>query len=722
MRGNSRSGTILVGAVAAVTLWAMAAPPSGAVAGTKRVVDRVSANGEGIPATGGHSFGALGFSADGRFVVFRSDATNLVPNDTNNTTDVFVRDRSTGGSERVNVASDGAQANAYSDYGHISADGRFVVFRSSATNLVSGDTNGVDDVFVRDRQTGTTSRVSLSSAGDPANGASLAPKISADGRFVVFQSAATNLVSGDTNGRVDIFLRDRQTATTERISIRSTGEQAAGGDSIDPWVSGDGRAIVFTSTADNLVVGDTNGVADVFLRDRGLGTTDRVSISLFAQQATGPSGTAQITPDGRFVIFQSAAPNLVSGDSNNASDIFLRDRFSGAFERVSVNSDGVAGNGQSFNAAVSADGNVVAFMSEATNLVPSIPFVTNAIYRRDRRTGKTERVSASSTTEAPNNLNNFCALSDDGRFVAFASFATNLVPFDTNGVSDIFVVAIVAVPATRQALHNPATSQWAVLGDDNAASTVAFGAAGDVPVPADYLGTGRAQVAVYRPSTGQWFIRSEAGTVLGPIDFGVGAIPVPGDYLGTGRAQLAVFSPNQGAWVVRMAPEGLGLANNVGQVAFTIIGQAGDIPVPGDYMGLGKLQQTVFRPSTREWFIQDPRVSTPFRIIFGDLGDIPVPGDYLGLGRPSVAVYRPSTGEWLVRQDNGQTTRFQPTIAVAGAIPVPGDYQGQGRDQLGLYLPSTGQWVITVSSIANALIPFGSAGAQPVPAPFGPKF
>src|SRR5262249_22216540 len=226
-------------------------------------------------------------STDGRFVAFGSDATNLVPNDTNTSPsrgcatpgcaeDIFVRDRQTGLTERVSVASDGTQADEESFSPAISADGRFVAFGSIASNLARADTNRFTDVFVHDRQTGLTERVSIASDGSQGNGFSGLPAISADGRYVAFVSDATDLVPGDTNGFADVFVRDRQTGTTERISVASGGTQANNysgpGDHLA--ISSDGRFVAFSSRATNLVTSDLNGSQDVFVRDRVIGVTE----------------------------------------------------------------------------------------------------------------------------------------------------------------------------------------------------------------------------------------------------------------------------------------------------------------------------------------------------------------------------------------------------------------------------------------------------------------
>ena len=240
------------------------------VVGAVGTTTRVSVDSDGLEVDGASFRPAV--SADGRYVAFASSATNLVPGDTNGRDDVFVHDRQTRQTTRVSVASNGTQASADSGLPALSADGRYVAFASVATTLVPGDTNGVGDIFVHDRQTRQTTRVSLRSNGAQANGSSGNPSLSANGRFVAFSSYATNLVSGDTNSQVDVFVHDRQTRRTTRVSVRSNGAQA-NGQSDAPALSADGRYIGFTSEATNLVSQDTNGYRDIFLRDRLLDNT-----------------------------------------------------------------------------------------------------------------------------------------------------------------------------------------------------------------------------------------------------------------------------------------------------------------------------------------------------------------------------------------------------------------------------------------------------------------
>ena len=377
--------------------------------------------------------------ANGRYVAFESQATNLVGADTNGRQDIFVRDRVSGTTERVSLDSSGAQASLGHSYmPSISSNGRYVAFASNALNLVLGDTNGDMDIFVRDRQSGTTERVSLDSSEVQANDFSSGPSISADGRYVAFRSLATNLVTGDTNGSYDIFVRDRQSGTTERVSVDSSGAQGDA-DSFYLAISADGRFVVFASEATNLVGGDTNGFEDVFVRDRQSGTTERVSLDSSEAEVDDESNLPSISADGRYVAFRSLATNLVTGDTNALEDVFVRDRQNGTTEIVSIDSGGAQGDGGSNLPSISADGRYVAFLSYAANLVGGDTNGFTDSFVRDRQSGTTERVSIHSSGAEGNNPCSSSSISGDGRYVAFWSNATNLVDGDTNGDYDVFV-------------------------------------------------------------------------------------------------------------------------------------------------------------------------------------------------------------------------------------------------------------------------------------------
>jgi PKD repeat protein/Tol biopolymer transport system component len=421
-------GLALIGSMG---LLASTPDPAEAYSTTRISVSSAGAQGNNF------SHGAA-VSPNGRYVAFVSAASNLVPGDTNGTLDVFVHDRNTGITERVNVATGGEQANDFCENPAISADGRYAAFACLASNLVPGDTNAKFDIFVRDRDTGTTERVSVATGGAQADDGSCWTQISADGRYVAFESSATNLVPGDTYGKPDVFVHDRDTGVTERVSVSSAGAQAEG-DSIRSAISADGRYVAFSSSAANLVPGDTNARFDIFIHDRDTGTTERVSVATGGAQANDSSSDPAISVDGRHVAFRSEATNLVPGDTNGRIDVFVRDLETGITERVSVSTGGAEANGRSCRPAISADGGHVVFMSEATNLAPGDTNSKTDVFVRDLATGITERASiAGSGTEA----NAECCvplISADGRYVFFQSDAANLVTGDTNGRTDVFV-------------------------------------------------------------------------------------------------------------------------------------------------------------------------------------------------------------------------------------------------------------------------------------------
>ena len=346
-------------------------------------VERVSVDSSGNQANG-PSNRQFAISADGQHVAYQSDATNLVPIDTNGVGDVFVRDRQTSITERVSVASDGSEGDDQSGFASISGDGRYVAFNSDARNLVSADTNDFTDVFVRDRQTGITEWVSVNSSGVQGNSFSSEPSLSLDGRYVAFFSFASNLVPGDTNNRGHVFIRDRQTGVTERVSLTASDGQANGSESFHASISDDGRYVAFASEAGNLVPGDTNGTQDVFVRDRQAGTTERVSVDSSGGQVDNGNDTQPvISGDGRFVAFHSVAANLVPGDTNNSLDVFVHDRQTGLTERSSVDSNGAQANRASTFPSISANGRFVAFGSGATNLGADLNDTLD-IYLHDR--------------------------------------------------------------------------------------------------------------------------------------------------------------------------------------------------------------------------------------------------------------------------------------------------------------------------------------------------
>ena len=308
-------------------------------------------------------------SADGRYIAFWSNSNNLVANDTNDEPDIFVYDQQTGSFEIVSLGFNSEPSDGGS-FGpiDISTDGRFVAFGSYATNLVPGVHNYYMDTYVRDRQLGVNEKVSVDSDGNEANYHSGLPTISADGRYIAFSSEASNLVGNDTNNYADVFLHDRQSGLTQRLSESLSGEQGYA-DSNFPSISDDGRYVAFHSGVAHLVNNDTNQTFDIFVRDLWLNVIERVSLSSSGAEANGGSGVPTLSGDGRFVTFISYATNLAEQDNNEAMDIFVHDRQTGLTERVNVNDEGEEALGWSYVPGVSLDGALVTFTSSAPNLV-----------------------------------------------------------------------------------------------------------------------------------------------------------------------------------------------------------------------------------------------------------------------------------------------------------------------------------------------------------------
>lgn len=381
------------------------------------------------------AFADVSVSEDGRYVAFESRALNLALGKTDDYVDVMVRDRLNFQTERISVRVDGGHNNGDSYWPSISADGRYVAFISYATRLVVGDTNGYPDVFVRDRQTGITERVSVDSNGAQLYAICADPAISADGRYVAFTANV---------GRQDVFVHDRQTGLTEKVSVDSN-EVPANAYSFDPAISQDGRFIAFSSNATNLAPGEVNEFrTDVFVRDRRSGITERVS-----RNSAGIAGDAEslepaISADGRYVAFSSFASNLAPGETSG-SNIYVRDRQTGITERVVSTSPGGPAGGGARLASISADARFVAFMSSDNTLVSGDTNVVDDVFLRDRIAHLTERVSVASDGAQADDYSYGPAISGDGRIIAFASRAGNLVDNDSNGEYDVYAHEHVAV-------------------------------------------------------------------------------------------------------------------------------------------------------------------------------------------------------------------------------------------------------------------------------------
>jgi Tol biopolymer transport system component len=385
----------------------------------------------------------VGISESGRFVVFASHASNLVParfpGPPPGVADIFLRDLTSGTTELVSVDSSGAWSTADSAEPSVSGDGDLVVF-STAASLTAGDTNGVTDVYLRERSAGTTTLVSRDGTGVVGDAASSQPTISAGGSHVVFASDATNLVAADTNGRRDIFVADLAAGSLDRVSLTWQGAQADA-DSAEPAVSPDGRYVVFSSEAANMVPADDNDAEDVFFVDRDAGGIERISVwgnNMFRpDEFDGWSGSPSVSADGQVVVFETAADLSRRGpDTNNTSDIVIRNRARGRIEVVSESRSGAStANGASRHPRISADGHVVTFESAAEDLDWESGnghvdvFVSNGGRPVSMRWGFVDGNGASTRP----------AIDGTGTRIAFTTAADNLVADDCNGVVDALV-------------------------------------------------------------------------------------------------------------------------------------------------------------------------------------------------------------------------------------------------------------------------------------------
>jgi len=423
-----------------VSLFSAAAALAGPAAGQTCQIERVSVDAAGTEADDGSSSPVM--TPDGRFLAFVSSATNLVPGDTNGVADVFVSDLVLGTIERISLGAGGAECDAACSYPAISDDGRYVAFNTSATTLVAGDTNAQLDVYLRDRVSSMTVRLSMGAGGVQGDGPSFGTTMSPDARFVTFASWATNLVPGDTNATRDVFLLDRASGQLERVSVSTVGAQGdgmSGGGQLLSYVTADGRFVVFASDATTLVPGDVNGATDVFLRDRNASTTVRLVLGQGGQPPDDATDVTSMTPDGRWIGIASSATNLVAGDTNAGADAFVLDRTLGLIERVSVATGGVESSAGAWGPTLSYDGRFAVFPSAATDLVPNDTNDKRDAFRRDRWAGTTERFVVSYQGVEPGNDIYSLALSARGDRLAFATSAIGLVAADQNTLADVFV-------------------------------------------------------------------------------------------------------------------------------------------------------------------------------------------------------------------------------------------------------------------------------------------
>jgi Tol biopolymer transport system component len=353
-----------------------------------------------------------------------------------------------GETQQVSVTRYGTDPPEESSGAAISADGRYVAFDSEAPHLVAGDNNRWQDVFVRDLVTGTTVQASVAAQGGDAGGDSYDPSISSDGRYVAFVSEADNIVPhGTDRSEASIFVRDSVAGTTILASV-GNGYEAEHG-SWNPAISGDGRFVAFESEEPGFVPRDGNSANDIFVRDLQLGLITRATVSHEGRDANSDSWGASLSSDGRFVAFYSNAHNLVENNRNELWDIYVRDMFTSSTTLVSVDARGGSSDGFSSQPSISADGRYVAFASWVSNLVRGDGNGEFDIFRRDLLAGTTIRVSVDWAGGDPDGESFAPSISSDGSVVAFYSWATDLVAGDSNGSPDIYVRNLVAGTTTR---------------------------------------------------------------------------------------------------------------------------------------------------------------------------------------------------------------------------------------------------------------------------------
>jgi len=377
---------------------------------------------------------------DGRFCVLTSAAYNLVTGDSNGYRDVLLHDRVAGTLERVSLTSSGAEPTGDSQHPALSDDGRMVAFQSFAFNLAAGDSNGTWDVFVTDRVTRLTTLVSAAANGTIGNGPSVQPSISGDGTRIAFASTASNLVPSDTNGVQDVFVRNLQTGTIRLVSRLPQGA-LGNANSRRPALSGNGQWLAFESLSTNLVVGSGQNGASILVANLATGALELVSVSDSGVPANNSSSIPCISRDGSRIAFLSRANNLavVAQSSNNA---YLRDRAAGNVMLVSASADGLPATAASIALSLSDNGNFVAHSSPAP-LTPGHSgngFDTFLFEVASRRTIRTSVPLVLPGEPNQAGANEVGGISDDGQWTIFSSNASNLLPNDPiDTVADVFL-------------------------------------------------------------------------------------------------------------------------------------------------------------------------------------------------------------------------------------------------------------------------------------------
>ena len=624
-----------------------------------------------------------------RFLVFTSRG-DLIPADTNGVRDVYLRDLRTGEMRLISVATNGTQGNGDSTQGSISADGRFVVFRSAATNLVTGDGNGVTDIFLHEIATGTTTRVSTATGGTEVSGASLTPAISANGRYVVFASSAPNLVATDSNGAQDIFLKDVTTDTTTLVSSNSAQTDSANGASFDPAITAgtttEGEFIAFSTEATDIVAGGLNGQRQVVRIERAApGTRVLVSQSAGAVQADGPCYEPSLSNDGNTIAFFTLATNLGAvADGNGFFDVYTRNISGNTTTNQSVNTGGNPSDGHSGYPSLSADGSVVAFGSLATDLVAGDSNGRFDVFRRE--SGSTSLASQATDTTAGNSDSDLPGISLDGRYVAFRSAASTLSSHDSTTDDDIFVRDSLTPATTLQSIACRILATFAGV----SGSTFTTGLNPIDTAVADFDGDGNLDVATADrgDNTVSVLLGNGSGGLGTASSFAVGTTPVPilaRDFNGDDNVDLAVAN-YAGGNVSILIGDGTG---GFAAAANFMVGAAGGANplamVTADFNGDNNLDLAVANDSTDDTTILLGNGAGGFTLAANlDHGFVAVrdiaQGDFNGDTFPDLAVLK-SNREFLLFFGDG-TGAFGPSTSITTesnpAAITTTDFNGDG--------------------------------------------
>ncbi len=668
-------------------------------------ITRISLSTNGFQGFGISDSPAL--STDGTKVAFRSASSNLVSLDSNNKNDIFLHDTLAGTTIRVSLATDGSQGLEHSYAPSISGDGNWIAF-DTKSSLVPDDTNDQQDVYVHHVPTGTTTRVSVHSNGSQGSSASRSAAISGDGSKVAFISFSTELVDGDTNNERDVFLHDIATGVTKRVSV-SSAEVESNGLSEDASVNWDGSKIAFQSWGSNLVPGDTNEVSDVFVRDDDSGTTLRVSRPVGAAEPNGISFNPSINEDGTRVSFTSGASNLVAGDTNGWKDIFVRDTAAQTTTRISVSTNGAQGDLDSDGSRIDGAGNRIAFWSRAATFVGNDQNDVIDVFVHDLTNGRTVRVSVGyNRRESDRPASSAFDISGDGSIVGFSTHASNFVLGDTNGTSDVFL--------TPADCCNDRDGDG--LDDDEEihlgtkiwrADTDQDGVGDRTEVVTNRTDPTEppAQVALFDATSGEWHLRSGNGSTTSFFYGNPGDVPMMGDWDCDGIDTVGMFRPSNGFAYLRNTND-----FGPGEISF-FFGNAGDTPLVGDWDGdgcdsLGVYRNgRVFLRNTLDTGVAD------VDFWFGFSGDAPFAGDFDNDGISEIGLFRQTSGFAYLRNDH--TTGMADHdffFGEPGDVVISGDWNNDYTDTVGIWRPADATFYLADTNdtvAADYTIPFGTS-------------